>query len=320
MIDSGLPILADAQTEAVLRNELAQGDTALGSIAPILGHLLTNRDHSLFSDETVAQVGGMISHIAAQLLLAQAEAARVEQPHNLDDAAQDALAVELVAIPELTTHCHALAIEWQLATHLEARNTIDPVVSPLLEALIASDDNTSASLAMNFLAAQARFIQQQRRMELPLGELPGDLFHRVLQSWQESAGQTVAEPVTDASARLRSSFDESSNRLGMVAKLVTGMGNGAVAGLALGHAGVAIFLSALAIGINQDRDIVAISTNERQIARLAVSLCAAGLKPKEVEEQCVLIHGKVTLPEGFDGLRADRAVAMLASSGRRASG
>ena len=38
-----------------LRRALAQGDKALGRIGPILGHLLSTRDQSLFSDELVAR-------------------------------------------------------------------------------------------------------------------------------------------------------------------------------------------------------------------------------------------------------------------------
>ena len=66
---------------------------------------------------------------------------------------------------------------------------------------------------------------------------------------------------------------------------------------------------------NQDRDLAVVSTNDRQLARLALALRSAGLRPKEVEEQFLTIHPETTLPEGFELLRADRAGEMLAASG-----
>jgi hypothetical protein len=101
----------------------------------------------------------------------------------------------------------------------------------------------------------------------------------------------------------------------MISRLVTGMGGGAVAALSVGHAGVAVFLSALAIGSGQDRDLVALSTNEAQLARLAVALRAAGLKLTAIEEQVLAIHPDMAVPEGFDRLGADRAAALLALAG-----
>ncbi len=94
------------------------------------------------------------------------------------------------------------------------------------------------------------------------------------------------------------------------------MGAGVLAALSVGHAGAAIFLSALAVVTHQDRDLAVVATNDRQVARLALSLRAAGLKPKAIEEQFAYLHPDVTLPDGFDALRIDRAAAMLASSAR----
>jgi hypothetical protein len=118
-----------------------------------------------------------------------------------------------------------------------------------------------------------------------------------------------------AEAVIRADYDESRSRLGMIARLVTSMGGGAVAALAVGHAGVAIFLSALAIGSGQDRDGIALSTNEAQLARFAVVLRAAGLKVAAIEEQLLAIHPDIVLPEGVERLAADRAAALLAVAG-----
>ncbi len=61
----------------------------------------------------------------------------------------------------------------------------------------------------------------------------------------------------------------------LLARLVTGMGGGAIAALSVDHAGAAIFLTALSIGSGQDRDLAVLSTNDRQLARLALALRAA---------------------------------------------
>ncbi len=297
--------------EPVLRDELAHGDIVLGTIGPILGHLLANHDHSLFSDEIVARVRGMAAHVARQVLRVQAETAQADDPVAYAKTHADTLAASLVTNAHFLGHCHAMALEWQLVQKLERRSAIDPVLSPLLQSLIASDDEGTASTAMAALAAQARFTQQQRRMELPLGELPGDLFHHVVSTWRARA-EDVDEDVADrAEDSLRDAYDEGASRLGLLSRLVSGMGKGARAALSVGHAGVALFLSALAAGSGQERDLAVIATNDSQLARLALGLRAAGLNPAEIEEQFLHIHPEVALPEGFDMLRADRAAAML---------
>jgi hypothetical protein len=93
------------------------------------------------------------------------------------------------------------------------------------------------------------------------------------------------------------------------------MGGGALAALSISHAGVAIFASALSIASGQSRDMAVLSTNEAQLARLALALRAAGLKPAAVEEQFLSLHPEVALPEGFEQLGSDRAAAMLAAGG-----
>ena len=313
---------ADAMpVEAILREDLAHGDIVLGTIGPILGHLLAQRDNSLFSDEVVARVRGMVGHVTRQLMTA----ARADGPANdgeLDPAAEELLTADLSANIHFLVHCHALAIEYHLARRLEQRSGIDPVLSPLLQALIASDDGATATSAMTLLAAQARFMQQQRRMELPLNELPADLFHFALTTWRSVADKYPGESVSgdDAELRLRASFDEGSSRIGLSNRIVSSLGAGISASLSVSHAGIALFLTGLATASRQERDLVCFATSESQLARLALSLRAAGLKPKEVEEQFLYLHPEVSLPEGFDFLRSDRAAGLLAASGRRVAG
>jgi len=193
---------------------------------------------------------------------------------------------------------------------------VDPVLSPLLQALTASSEAQIAARAMALMAAQARFIQTQRRMQLPLFELPGDLLHGVLLTLKATCGEDEAiQPhILAVEQQLRGTFDEGRSRLGLISRLLMGMGGGAMAALSVSHGGVAIFLSALAIAAGQDRDMIVLATNESQVARLALALRAAGLKSDGIAEQFMAIHPDVTLPDRFDSLASDHAAALLAGS------
>lgn len=315
MTQADTPVSAEAPVEAILRDELAHGDVMLGTIGPILGHLIANHDHSLFSDEIVSRIRGMVNGIAQQLLELQAGETDEVDPHGFAMRNSGELAEMIAANPAFLTHCHGLAIECHLAEKLRGRNAIDPVLSPLMQSLVASDDPATAALAMQALASQARFMQRQKRMQLPLTELPADLFHHALMTWRSYAGGLDGTTVARIETRMRRDFDESNSRLGLLSRLVEGMGGGARAALSVSHAGVALFLTALASSSQQEREVVALSTNDRQLARLALALRGSGLNPKEVEEQFLYLHPEISLPEGFSQLRVDRAQAMLASSG-----
>jgi hypothetical protein len=322
MTETNAPVAESVPVETILRDELAHGDAMIGTIAPILRHLLANDEHSVFGDEIIAAMRGMMGDVARQLLDALNDAAGSvgERDH---DPARIAVMVEGFAThPGFLSHVHALALESQLNKRLQARLAIDPVLSPLLQALIsAPDDNVSGS-AMALLAAQVRFVQHQRRMQLQLAELPGDLLHAALIALQGQAGDDpeLLAGAVSAGQKIRSGFDESRSRLGLIARLVTGMGGGATAALSISHAGVAIFLSALAIASGQDRDMAVLATNEAQVTRLALALRASGLKPDTIEAQFETLHPDVTLPPQFERLGADHAAALLARSAAYPSG
>lgn len=310
--------VAEAGREALdlqgyaLEGMLAQGDAVLATVAPILRHLLAHEDHSVFSDEIVARVRGMAGDVARQLL----EAVDGHRHGGPADYEVDALAGLLTGSSAFLCHLHALALEWQLTERLQARIALDPVLSPLLQALIGSRDGVTAGLAMNLLAAQARFCQAQRRMQLPLVELPGDLLHGALLALRANAG---ANAEADARAEraeqaIRRDYDEAASRLSLVSRVVTGMGGGVIAALSVNHAGAAIFLTALAVASGQDRDTTVFATSEGQAARLALSLCAAGLKPQAVEEQFQTLNPDASLPEGTGNLVALRAAEILSLS------
>jgi hypothetical protein len=320
MDETAMNQTAEIPVETILRGELTHGDSALGTVAPILGHLVVSSDNTLFSDEIVAHVRGMAASVAAQMLMAQGKEADEDDVPEFVEQHSDELVGYLLSNTDFLSHCHALTIERQLTLRVQERSAVDSVLSPLLQALISSDDANVSSTAMAVVTSQARYMQQQARMELPLKELPGDLFHAAVLTWRTHAGEGLDEVTARAEMHLRAEYDEGASRLGLLSRLVTGLGSGAMAALSISHAGVATFLSALAAGSQQDRDLVIQSTNDRQVGRLALGLRAAGLKPKDVEEQFVHIHPHVALPEGFDLLRSDRAAEILAASGGLAAG
>lgn len=303
-----------AEPEVDLRADLARGDAVIGSITPILRHLLASDDHSLFGDEIIARVRGIVADLARQLAeeiaVSDPSAERGEPPA----AVIDALVRDLVDVPGLLTHAHALALEWQLTERLQARLGVDPVLTPLLQALISSPDVSTSAIAMKLLAAQARFAQAMRRMQLPLFELPGDLLHGALQVMRCHSQEDAAanERGAAAEAAVRARYDESRSRLGLIARLVTGMGGGAVAALSVSHAGVALFMTALALASGQVRELTILSTNEGQATRLALSLRAAGLRVENAAEQFLAINPEACLPPGVERIGPDEAAAILA--------
>lgn len=295
---------------ATLREALAQGEAVLGSLAPVMRHLLTGAQQAIFADEIVARVRGSTSDLARQLLDAVAQAGSGERG-AYDQAALDAMFAALIEIPGFLRHVHALALEWQLTERLQARLALDPTLPPLLQALLASDDSTTSGLAMNLLAAQARFTQAQRRMQLPLGELPADLLHGALLAVRRLSKQELQASV--AETNVRGQYDESRTRFGLTARLVTGMHGGAVAALSLTHAGVAIFATALGIAARQDRDVVIFSAGERQPVRLALALRAAGLERTVIVEQLLALDAEISPALDWGRMEVDSAAALLSA-------
>ncbi len=294
-----------------LREALARGNATLARVGPILSHLLATPDHSLFSDEIVARVRGMCHNLAWQVLRAQAEAAGQAGREAFADRHGEALAEHFFGSPLLLAHCHALALEWQLAERLEAQYGIDPVLTPLIQRLISADDGSMASAAMACLTAQARFAQTQRRMELPLSELPGDLFHDLLLGWRTFNGQLRSDAMIRAEAKLRNGFDEGAGRLSLMARVVAGMGGAALQALDIDDAGSALFLSALAVRSGQSRVTAVLSASPRLMARLAVGLRAAGLDRADVERQVLRLHPQANPPRDLARLAPEEARRLL---------
>ena len=298
-----------ASVEATLRDALARGDAVLSAAAPTLRRLLASEDRGLHSDEVVARVRGMLADLARQLLEARAAVAGASAAAASD---RDGLIGALADDEALLGHLQALALEGCLADRLEARAGIDPVLSPLLEDLIVAGDEVLATAAISAITAQASFVQQQRGMTLPLGELPGELFHSALVALRRTAGDD--ESADAAEAELRRAFDESSGRLGLLSRLVMRTGSNAPGALDVERAGLALFATALAIAAGQDRAVTVRSFSERQSTRFALALRAAGLTQAAVETQFLVLHPEASPPRSLAGLRADRATALLAAA------
>ena len=305
MGEETMDLAADAAVEAILRDGAAREARALTAVVPVLRHLLGAEAQGLVNDALLARVRGMILDLAGQLLAAQAGRDPATRMAADDPAALDRLAGGLMADEALLAHCHALAAESLIAERLHQRHAVDPVLSPLLQELIASEDGAVAALAMAALAAQSRFVQGQRRMELPLGELPAELFHALLARVQVGFGEGAGL------VRLQTGYDEATSRLGLIARLVAAMRRGSVAALGLDHAGTALFASALAAHTRKARSEAVLACHEGQGIRLALLLRAAGLSPTAIERQLVMIDPAARLPRSLDELSPERAAALL---------
>ena len=290
--------------EAILRDELARENRALRSVAPVISHMLETPGHSLVNDAIVARVRGMVGDLARQLLGGEPGAV-----HELVDQLGDRLSAD----SHILNHLYAVAMEGHLTERLEQRSSVDPVLSPLLQELIASDRPAVAELAMATLAAQSRFLQSQRRMALPLGELPAELFALIVSIFEEAQLGLDAHEVTRAGKYHRAQYDEGAGRIGLCARLVSAMGKGSIAALELDHAGLALFATAISARARQPRAFAVLACHERQAARLALSLRAAGLDGEGVERQFLLLEPAELLPEGLSSVSSERARELLSA-------
>lgn len=313
MGEDTMDLAADHAVEAILRDELARENRAAGAVVPVLRHLLSSDAHALVSDAILARVRGMVVDCAGQVLTAMAgRDPAIRARALIDPGALDGMADALLRDEALLAFCHALANEGLLTERFQQRQTIDPVLSPLLQELIASDDPHIAALAMSTLAAQSRYIQSQRRMELPVGELPAELFHAMVARGLTQPADNVARAGLE---RLQLGYDEAASRLGLLARLVASMRRGAVAALAIDHAGLALFATALAAQSGQSREAGVLACHEGQGARLALALRSAGLSLPVIERQFMLVEPTARMPRAIGTLSPERAAALLGAGG-----
>lgn len=290
-----------------LRAALARGDELVARSGPALHRILAVEDRSLLSEAVVAQVSGMLADLADQLVAARG--ASIEPV-----AAREAVAARLLLVDALRTHCQALALEWRLAVKLEAELAIDPVLSPLIQALVADADPNVGAVAMAVLAAQARFAQSQRRMQLPLGELPAELFHAALLAAREAVAAAGQDDAARAEARLRAGYEEGAGRLALLARLVATAGGIPTPMPTLEDGGVALWLSTLAARSGEDRERTACAAADPLLGRLLLTLRAAGVAPAEAERQALRTQPDAVLPRGLQDIGTREAAQWLAEA------
>jgi hypothetical protein len=309
MIDQAAPPESPERAEMALRDELARGDAVAAAAAPILRQLIAAGDVSLFSEEVVARLRAMLADIARQLL--DALVGGQGRAHSAGEV--EVVGHALLDNPALVAHLHALALEWQLTESLHGRLALDPVASPLVQERIAAPDEPARAQATAFLSAQARWCQAQRRMALPLRELPAGLLNVALYTLRTLAGvePALAQRATVVESEIRQTYDEGTTRLGLAATLIAGLEDARPSALRVAHAGVPLFLTVLALGSRQERDAAALSTHRSQFTRLALGLRAAGLGREAVEEQCLSLHPEIALPYGAARLETGAAAALL---------
>jgi hypothetical protein len=274
--------------EARLADALALDDGQLANVRDTLAALLTGADLALFSDRIVAQVRAFANDLAGQL----AAAAGTGQADDFSGA--------LLAEPAILAHLHAIGIEAQLTGELAERLSLDPVVPPLLQTLLASPEAQVAADAAALIAAQARFEQAQRRGELPLDELPGDLRRLAVLA-------CGAEAMPDLETVFR-------DRIALMRRVIGSLGAEASAALDVTRAGVCLFATALALVGAIDRDVAILAMTRAQRPRLALTLLTAGLDPAAVQRQLLALHPDAEPLRELDGVQPGRAAAILAAA------
>ena len=306
------PVRTSGASDAeYLRAELARGDALAGTVLPILRHLLSNDSGVLFGDEVLARVRAMLSSLARALLdSAREDTAAASQ----DPSTFHALSEALLATPTLLGHLHAQALEWALTERLEALCGTDPVVTPLLQDWVTSPDRTLQFLATRLLAAQARWCQAQRRMSIDLHELPGETLHAALLTLRSALPNDAH--AERAEAAIRGSYDEGATRLGLAARFISELGDRADAALELERAGATLFITALALYSGEARDGVTLATHEAQPTRLALSLLAVGLTPREVERQMATLQPQAVPTPVLEFIGSQQAAEILRDTRR----
>jgi len=312
-----IPASSGAQASASpspLAQDSAAARGAVAHVVPILRHLLRSDDKSIFSDEIVARVRGMFVDVARQLVIALAAAAGHAEPEGWAHEVADELAHVLADHPAFLEHFHTLALEWHWTVRLERSRALDPVLPPLLQARMGDPDAATSAGAMSLLAAQARFCQNQRRMQLPLGELPGDLVHIALVTMRAHVGLDGSADAYAliAERSVRAEIDETRSRLAQMGRVLDAMGAGAGAALDIDQAGAALFLTAMARGSGLSREAAIMTTIDGQVPRLVLALRACGLAPAAVAAAVLAFHPEAELPQGYAALSPGDAAELLA--------
>ena len=166
---------------------------------------------------------------------------------------------------------------------------------------------------MHVLAAQSRFLHTSRRMELPLAELPAELFHiaATCLAEQDYADQ---EAVVATRKTLFSQYDEGAARIAQITRLALDMSDDTAALSRLTEAGVAIFATALALECGQSREHTILAMGQKEPAQFIVMMRAADLPPAAVSQALATLHPHVDLDPELSALSSQEAAQMLNAS------
>lgn len=298
--------------EAVIRAELTREYRGLAGVAPVLGHMLVNSGNALVSDAIVARVRGMLNNLAIQLISRLPNDA--PSAEAVQEEAFDQLADQLAQDAAILTYLHASAIESVISERLELRASVDPVLTPLWQELVASEDVPTGETAMQALASQSRFLQTQRRMQHPLEELPAEILERVLRIWVRGTSVDNELDVSAAMRAIKLNYDEAETRIGLISRLVGAMRSGVIAALEIEHAGLALFVTALAQASGQTRELAVLACHQDQAMRLAISLRAAGLDATAVERQLLIFEPTLGFFDDVVAISTEQARELLIAS------
>lgn len=301
-----------ASAAAWVDTGLVRAARARAGLAPVLRHRLHGDDDAVFCDEVIARVRGMLDDIATQLAAALADvgapAGAAPEPAEADTLA---LADLLHEEPTLLAALHAQALEWQLATRLEREQGIDMILAPAVAAGLA--DPALGTAAQALLAAQTRHVQARRRMTWPLAELPQDLFRIALHALHLHAGDhpdlQSRAIVAERSLRLR--HDAERARPAVLRRYCEQAGSTPTL-LDPAHAGLALFLTALAAAMGGERDEAVLLTTPAQLPRLVLVLRAAGLDGETVRHHVQRLHPDAVVPTEIAAFAPVEAAARLA--------
>lgn len=293
------------EVELAMREALSKSDTAFQGIAPVLNHMLDESWPTIVTEESLAHVRGMARGLTEEL------SASGTQDAPINESGLEAFGQKLLGDSSLLQHCFTLAIEGQVMEQLAGDQAIERVLSPLLQELVGSENQTTAELAMSCIAAQSRFAQSHNRMRTQLAELPPLLFHSVLSKWQEFVAKHQPGMPIRAVEALRKQYDESATRVAIMERLVSTIGSGSRAALDLSHGGFSLFVTAVAKASSQPRDHSILACKELASPRLGLSLKAAGLELNEIEETLALLGDATLSVSGIGQILPDQAQSIL---------
>ena len=247
--------------------------------ATVVGHRF---GISKLSDETDARIYGMVRDVARQIAIAELAAEGHRGIAKADQDRTEKLASDLFRVPEFIEFCFGQACEWRLSEDRTRPHGEDGINSPLLQALIASENARVAQTAMMTLAAQARFVRAKGRMALPVAELPAQLFVQVLECWKASSHPRRSDSAVRTEAKLRNAFDEGRRRLTLLSRLVAGLRDTAITLPRFDQMGIALFFSALATRTGYPRTELLVFANGYRTRQFCLALRAAGLDRNQI--------------------------------------